>query len=155
MNREVELLKDAIRRHRDATSDDRCWVDDLELYAALGEEEPPNTALPPEREFLESCRRYWMRRQSPHDAGRCPSTMTMKELEDRIEGLEKERDALINSYIKEVADESRKGWTFWYVRRPPSGVWDEYESKEDAVAAVRKYHGLDPWDGTPHLGRRG
>lgn len=37
---EVERLRAAIRKHRDEKGDNRCWLDDYELYAALGEPIP-------------------------------------------------------------------------------------------------------------------
>lgn len=34
---EVERLRIAIRKHRDQRLDDRCWMDDIELYESLPE----------------------------------------------------------------------------------------------------------------------
>lgn len=34
---EVEKLQAAIRKHRDTRGDDRCWLDDEELYSTLPE----------------------------------------------------------------------------------------------------------------------
>jgi hypothetical protein len=79
---EADRLKAAIRKHRDQRGDDRCWLDDRELYAAIGEADTADLALPPECEFLESCRRYWRKRQDPgQSVGHDPGRMTMAELE--------------------------------------------------------------------------
>lgn len=56
-------LQAAIRKHRDQKMDDRCWRDDHELYAVLGEG-VPDTALPPRDIFLGNCERYWECRKS-------------------------------------------------------------------------------------------
>jgi len=34
---ENDRLRDAIKKHRDQRGDDRCWLDDRELYAVLGD----------------------------------------------------------------------------------------------------------------------
>lgn len=61
----VVQLETAIRRHRDARGDDRCWLDDTELYETLGEPlEPGAGELPPRAAFLENCERYWECRRS-------------------------------------------------------------------------------------------
>lgn len=60
---ENERLKAAIRKHRDQRGDDRCWLDDGELYGVLGEG-LSNQELPPHDEFISNCERYWKCRQS-------------------------------------------------------------------------------------------
>ncbi len=82
---EIERLKTAIRKHRDQKDDDRCWLDDQELYEALGEPVPP-LILPAKECFLESCERYWKQRQSPH-AKLDPEDMTIAQLTERIKAL--------------------------------------------------------------------
>ena len=64
---EVRRLRVAIRDHRGQRGDDRCWLDDMALYAMLpdGPPDPSITALPPEGEFLANCARYHARRQAP------------------------------------------------------------------------------------------
>lgn len=60
-----ERLECAVKKHRDARGHDRCWLDDQELYAALGESiDPKDFALPPACEFLERCIEYWRIRKS-------------------------------------------------------------------------------------------
>lgn len=62
----VGILETAIRKHRDQRGDDRCWLDDLELYAVLGDEQPDLT-LPLREEFLSNCSRFWECRQRHTD----------------------------------------------------------------------------------------
>ncbi len=62
----VRQLETAIRKHRDQRGDDRCWVDDVELYAILGDEQAVFT-LPPREEFLGNCARFYECRQRHPD----------------------------------------------------------------------------------------
>ncbi len=67
----VLKLEAAIRKHRSQRLDDRCWLDDEELYSALDDGIKANTKLPPKDEFLSHCSRFWHCRQateSPEDA---------------------------------------------------------------------------------------
>ncbi len=87
----VEALEQAIRKHRDERGDDRCWLDDSNLYLALddGAEFAEVTTLPPKCDFLMSCARFWEQRQRPSEkdcqvAGR----MTLAQIEARVEALE-------------------------------------------------------------------
>lgn len=64
----IKTLEAAIRKHRDQRGDDRCWLDDMELYAVLGEPIHPNIlALPPRETFLGNCARYFECRQRHAD----------------------------------------------------------------------------------------
>jgi hypothetical protein len=62
---EKDNLVNAIRKHRDQRGDDRCWLDDEELYTVLGEPQP-NTRLVPKEQFLSNCSRFWEHRQNPN-----------------------------------------------------------------------------------------
>ena len=53
---EIERLRGAIQKHADAKGHDRCWLNDRELYAAIGMEFDPQ--LPPKAEFLARCEQY-------------------------------------------------------------------------------------------------
>ena len=90
----ISKLETAIRTHRDQRGDDRCWLDDAALYAVLDDGVDPysvDATLPPRKEFLESCSRYWGQRQSPgFDVEAGPGCMTIRQLQDRIVELEKE-----------------------------------------------------------------
>lgn len=52
-------LEVAIRKHRNARGHDRCWENDLDLYAVLGDEPPASPELPPREEFMAGCERYY------------------------------------------------------------------------------------------------
>jgi hypothetical protein len=82
---EIERLRDGIRRHRDAEGDDRCWLDDRDLYELLPEGLADHApALPPRGEFLRSCERYWEQRS---DGRVLPGCRTIAQLEAEIERL--------------------------------------------------------------------
>lgn len=89
---EIDRLKSAIREHRDQKGDDRCWLDDGKLYAALGEGDIDlyATALPPKCDFLVSCERYWKERQQPleHGTNKLPEGMTIQQLTKEVERLD-------------------------------------------------------------------
>ncbi len=59
-------LRGAIARHRDARGNDRCWLDDEELYRYLGDDHQALTVLPPKAVFLENCSRFHENRQHPY-----------------------------------------------------------------------------------------
>lgn len=63
----VEKIEAAIRKHRDQRGDDRCHLDDADLYAVLpeGPPDPALLALPPRDVFLANCARFHACRQ-PH-----------------------------------------------------------------------------------------
>lgn len=72
---EIRRLRGAIRHHRNLEGNDRCWMDDQELYAILPEDKNApghlvNFQLPPKGEFLGNCANYcahfWEKRQPPH-----------------------------------------------------------------------------------------
>ncbi len=65
--KEVERLQTAIRNHRDQKGDDRCWLDDAELYKVLPEGPQPLNQVPPEAEFLANCARYHKSRTVPEE----------------------------------------------------------------------------------------
>lgn len=70
---EAERLRAAIAEHHAQRGDDRCWLDDLKLYAAAGiDADPADLALPARGDFLASCERYWCQRQRPEDRTRPP-----------------------------------------------------------------------------------
>jgi hypothetical protein len=71
MRGEIQRLKAAIRKHRDERGNDRCWLDDRELYAVLGEGQP-DTTLPPQVEFLNNCLRFHTSRQAPLQRSSAP-----------------------------------------------------------------------------------
>jgi hypothetical protein len=101
-------LEAAIRNHRDQRGDNRCHLDDHALYSVLGEGQP-NTALPPECEFLESCKRFYRQRQHPCDEGvdLLPDDMTIQQLTDEVKrlrgALEKIADTNMYFYDRDLS----------------------------------------------------
>lgn len=96
--RRIAELEQAIRDHRDARGDDRCWLDDIELYKVLGEDEVPEAmqlALPNREAFLGRCAQYWEHRQKPG----CEPWKTVEALEKRI--------AEMASMLNKAADEAK------------------------------------------------
>ncbi len=84
---ETERLRTAIRKHRDQRGDDRCWLDDEELYKTL-----PEGFVPPERDAsveLKNCEKYIACRRNP--------ATTYVSPERRIEELEKQIEELKNA----------------------------------------------------------
>jgi hypothetical protein len=63
---EILTLRNSIRNHRDAEGNDRCWLDDIELYQKLPEGKNANFTLPEKEEFLKNCAVY-------HE-NRCPKS---------------------------------------------------------------------------------
>ena len=59
----LEGIRDAVRKHRDATDHARCHLDDQALYEALGEP-VPDRDLPPCDDFIATCIRFWRRRKT-------------------------------------------------------------------------------------------
>lgn len=58
---EIERLRNAIRKHRDQRLDDRCWMDDFELYEVLPEGIEPSYVdlrLLPKEEMMRNCERF-------------------------------------------------------------------------------------------------
>ncbi len=51
-------LRNAIANHRDQKADDRCWLDDQELYKALGDGNLGDNRVGDKCEMLESCKRF-------------------------------------------------------------------------------------------------
>ncbi len=90
----VRELEEGIRKHRDAKGDDRCWLDDSELYKLLGDT-PADFALPPRDVMLENCRRYIDVRQpadTPISSGPQGRWFTGVEVAE-FERLKKQTDA--------------------------------------------------------------
>ena len=83
---QIITLQNAIRKHRDQRGDDRCWMDDEELYAVL-----PEGYTPPERDGaveLKNCERFIASRQNPKTEYVSPERMAWDEAERIITELE-------------------------------------------------------------------
>jgi hypothetical protein len=83
---EYEKLKAAIIRHRSQKADDRCWLDDRELYYALGDGVEADFQVGDKLAMLENCARFIERRCG---GGKWPS---YAELEEKLRQAEAERD---------------------------------------------------------------
>lgn len=53
-----QLLRDAVRKHRDAKGHDLCWLNNTELYQLLPEQPKVDPQIPPWPEFMDGCVRY-------------------------------------------------------------------------------------------------
>lgn len=51
-------LKEAIRKHRDQKGDDRCWMDDQELYAELRDGNLGDNTVGDQSAMLRNCQRF-------------------------------------------------------------------------------------------------
>lgn len=92
----IDMLEGAIRKHRDQHGDDRCWMDDEELYRVL-----PEGYMPPVRDSsveLKMCERFIACRHNPATKYLSPQR--------RIEELEK---LLADNGIKEGMKEILPG----------------------------------------------
>lgn len=95
---EVERLRNAIRQHRDARGDDRCWLDDEELYRTL-----PEGYTPPERDTaveLSRCEAFIRNRQNPATVYVSPQR--------RIDELESELAERPQPVIRHLASAMKK-----------------------------------------------
>ena len=87
---EIEHLRNAIRKHRDQRGDDRCWLDDEELYKVL-----PEGYTVPERDTsveLHRCEKYIACRHNPNTKYTSPQRR-IEELEEFLKNYQKDRDA--------------------------------------------------------------
>jgi hypothetical protein len=99
---DVKRLQDAIRAHRDARGDDRCWMDDEELYKVL-----PEGYTPPVRDSaveLERCQQFIASRQHPATVYVSPER-EIEELRKQVEAL---TDKAIRFDLDQVGIESRE-----------------------------------------------
>jgi hypothetical protein len=109
----VETLEAAIQRHRDLRGDDRCWMDDVVLYAVLDPSANPDFVLPPKCEFLKSCDRYWEQRQTDaeKDVSR-RSDMTIAQLEAENDSLTRRNAELCRGIEREIENCKMGAFTF-------------------------------------------
>jgi hypothetical protein len=106
----LDILRAGIRKHRDQKGDDRCWMDDEELYKLL-----PEGYEAPVRDSsveLKQCELYIKCRHNPGTEYVSPQRR-IEELEARVRELEDEvseerRDA--NYYRELYYDSSSRGY---------------------------------------------
>lgn len=58
----VKVLEDAIKNHRDQKADDRCWMDDDELYGVLCDGQASDRRVGDKESMLRNCARFIERR---------------------------------------------------------------------------------------------
>lgn len=157
---EIDRLKASIRIHRNKKRDDRCWIDDYELYSILNEPFDVDThRLPCREEFLMSCGRYWEQRQptgapitehppDPEDMSD-PKTLTIGQLEREIARLRAENEKLVDAWIWESSSWKYSDWkapdefTAWIPSHKAIGVRSQtFKSRDEARTAIRKAVGI-------------
>jgi hypothetical protein len=86
-NNRVSQLEDAIRKHRDQRGDDRCWMDDQELYSILPEGLcGADLRLCEPAVMLENCKKYIASRHDPSMVY-ISSQRRIEELETKVQFL--------------------------------------------------------------------
>jgi hypothetical protein len=97
---QITRLESAIRKHRDYRGDDRCWLDDEELYRVL----PEGFTAPPRDTAVElaKCQQYIACRHNPRTVYVSPETEIT-----RLEWSLRQRDRLLTLI-------ALAGW-FWIV----------------------------------------
>lgn len=98
INNRILELENAIRKHRDQKLDDRCFLDDQELYKVLNEPIPEDyNAIPPIDKMLKNCKRYLEKRCNPDNKWK-----SYQELEEELsklkDSIKEQRE--INKYEK-------------------------------------------------------
>lgn len=144
--------QDAIRRHRDQRSDDRCWEDDLELYRSLPEGvADADLALPPREEFLGRCAAYEAHRRS----GTSEKWETVAELKQKLAAQSQgyaERERLVAELVEAATDLSdatartngkqREGCGECFGRslcpQCVEMIWDRTDRLDNALAALAR-----------------
>src|SRR5262245_17416301 len=84
----VRELEAAIRKHREQRADDRCWLDDLDLYAVLRDGKRADNSMPPRGIFLANCANFYDRRCQKGD---WPSYQELEAKIRKLEGHEVEK----------------------------------------------------------------
>lgn len=97
----LSTLEEAIRDHRDARGDDRCWLDDIELYKALDEPVPEDMelALPNRDAFLTRCEQYFEHRQK-HG---CKPWQTVEALQEELKEKSKDIEEMLTELLAATA----------------------------------------------------
>ncbi len=111
---EVRRLRDAIRGHRDQKGHDRCWLDDLELYSKISDEDAKiafDGTLPPKAEFLAGCAQYHDKRSSGVSHEHCSLVQVQKHADDADRLLAEARSLItrLHDNVKSLREAAAKG----------------------------------------------
>lgn len=63
-DQQIRVCRQAIRRHRDAKGDDRCWLDDYRVWACIPDSPEMPSAPPPIEQAMEKCRAFYKLRSA-------------------------------------------------------------------------------------------
>ena len=122
LKQRVKRYEEAIRKHKDQKGDDRCWMDDEELYSVL-----PEGYIRPERDScveLELCKKFIKSRHNPNIEYVSPEREIEKLKKEIEESKDKIRNELIDELIKSATDkeieynkEKRKNRDEWIEKK--------------------------------------
>ena len=102
LTQENTVLKTAIRKHRDQRGDDRCWMDDDELYRVLNE---PlfDRPMPSPDKMLKNCEKFISLRTKPgsktDDTSASGRWVSRAELEEQRAAFER-----VNDLVRKIRD---------------------------------------------------
>ncbi|MDI1228292.1 MAG: hypothetical protein PSY14_11465 [bacterium] len=97
---EIIACRHAIRQHRDAKGDDRCWLDDYAVWALIAGSFPVPTEVPPVEEATDMCRAYFKLRRADTAEAQNPAAVTDPKLWDT--DLEKMDDAQLTQELARI-----------------------------------------------------
>ena len=66
LRHQISLMRERIRWHRDQKGDDRCWLDDYEVWALLPDSPPEPRTPPTFEEGMRRCREFWTYRRAEY-----------------------------------------------------------------------------------------
>ncbi len=87
----INELETAIKTHRSQKLDDRCWLDDQELYKVLNDGDLGDNSTPPMEKMLNNCRLYLEKRCNPSEKWRSYQEIEAenRELREKLENTTK------------------------------------------------------------------
>lgn len=160
----TSLLEIAIRKHRDEKGDDRCYLDDYELYAVLNEPIPESACqLNEPSEMIECCNRFVEARHDPSKAYLSPqreieaiaSRLQTAEGVARemagalIDGLTQESNGWCQPYTRDTQDAAEYLVSIGLLEKHPAESWyrwlEQKEEGNDGKGAAQRsmYLGMD------------
>ncbi|HYD16853.1 MAG TPA: hypothetical protein VEF76_00065 [Patescibacteria group bacterium] len=97
---DIITVRHAIRRHRDAKGDDRCWLDDYFVWALIPGSFAVPTAVPPMEEAMDMCRGFYKRRRADTADEQSPDAVTDPQQWDK--DLEAMDDAALQAELARI-----------------------------------------------------